>query len=52
MEKFTENLTTRIPLRRMGERDDIAKVALFLASATADSMTGSLVLVDGGSLLS
>lgn len=52
MEKLTENFMTRIPLRRMGEPDDIAKVALFLASTAADYMTGSLVLVDGGYLLS
>ena len=44
--------TGRIPLARMGDPDDIAKVALFLASAAADYMTGSLVVVDGGYLLS
>jgi len=44
--------TSRIPLGRMGEPDDIAKVALFLASAAADYMTGSLIVVDGGYLLS
>ena len=41
-----------IPLDRLGTPDDIAKVVLFLASAAADYMTGSLVLVDGGCLLS
>ncbi|MGD0196080.1 MAG: SDR family NAD(P)-dependent oxidoreductase [Candidatus Dormibacteria bacterium] len=44
--------TQRIPLRRMGLPDDIAKVALFLASPAADYMTGALVIVDGGMLLS
>ena len=43
---------SRIPLGRMGEPDDIAKAALFLASAAADYMTGSLLVVDGGYLLS
>jgi len=47
-----ESFMARLPLRRMGEPDDIAKVVLFLASAAADYMTGSLVLVDGGFLLS
>ncbi len=42
---------TRVPLRRMGQPDDVAKVVLFLASAAADYMTGSYVLVDGGFLL-
>ncbi|GCE22845.1 SDR family NAD(P)-dependent oxidoreductase [Dictyobacter kobayashii] len=41
----------QIPLGRLGEPDDIAKVALFLASSAADYMTGSLLLVDGGYLL-
>ncbi|HVM31499.1 MAG TPA: SDR family NAD(P)-dependent oxidoreductase [bacterium] len=42
----------RIPLKRMGVPDDIAKVVLFLASGASDYMTGSLVVVDGGMLLS
>jgi NAD(P)-dependent dehydrogenase (short-subunit alcohol dehydrogenase family) len=42
----------RIPLGRMGEPDDIAKVVLFLASSASDYMTGSLIVVDGGYLLS
>ncbi|NQT71641.1 MAG: 3-oxoacyl-ACP reductase FabG [Chloroflexi bacterium] len=43
---------SRTPLGRMGTPDDIAKVAVFLASSAADYMTGSLVVVDGGFLLS
>jgi 2-deoxy-D-gluconate 3-dehydrogenase len=42
----------RIPLGRMGEPDDIGRVALFLASDLAAYMTGSQVVVDGGALLS
>lgn len=42
----------RVPLRRMGEADDVAKVVLFLASRAADFMTGELIVVDGGYLLS
>ncbi len=42
----------RIPLGRQGVPDDIAKAALFLASAAADYITGSLLVVDGGYLLS
>lgn len=44
--------TTRIPLGRMGQPDEIATVALFLLSPAASYMTGSLVVVDGGYLLS
>jgi 2-deoxy-D-gluconate 3-dehydrogenase len=42
----------RQPLGRMGDPDDIAKTVLFLASAAADYITGSMILVDGGYLLS
>ena len=42
----------RTPLGRMGQPDDIAKMVLVLASGAADYMTGSLVVVDGGFLLS
>lgn len=50
----TENvnqITQRVPLRRLGESDDVAKVALFLASDAASYMTGSIVVVDGGQLI-
>jgi 2-deoxy-D-gluconate 3-dehydrogenase len=40
----------RIPLGRMGTPDDVARVALFLASGAADYVTGSVVVVDGGYL--
>jgi len=40
-----------IPMRRMGEPDDIARVALFLASDLASYITGTQIVVDGGRLL-
>jgi 2-dehydro-3-deoxy-D-gluconate 5-dehydrogenase len=43
---------SRITLGRMGKADDIGRVALFLASDLAGYMTGSLITVDGGYLLS
>lgn len=51
MKAMTDHFIAGIPLRRMGEPDDIAKVALFLASPASDYMTGELIVVDGGALL-
>jgi len=51
-EVLMQGFVQRIPLQHRGEPDDIAKVVLFLASTAADYMTGSLLLVDGGYLLS
>jgi 2-deoxy-D-gluconate 3-dehydrogenase len=44
-------MVAKIPLGRMGNPDDIAKVAVFLASPAAGYMTGENVLVEGGILL-
>jgi NAD(P)-dependent dehydrogenase (short-subunit alcohol dehydrogenase family) len=48
----TRAFMSRIPLGRMGIADDIGRVALFLASDLSNYMTGSLVVADGGYLLS
>lgn len=52
MTKVLEGFLNKIPMHRMGEPDDIGKVALFLASDMASYMTGSQIVVDGGVLLS
>lgn len=52
MDDTIKSFTARIPLKRFGVPDDIATVALFLASDAAAYMTGSIVVVDGGYLLS
>ncbi len=50
--KMMEAFMAKIPMHKMGEPDDIGKVALFLASDMSSYMTGSQVVVDGGALLS
>jgi|SRR5579864_5367484 len=44
-------MMARVPLGRMGEPDDIGRVALFLASDASAYITGTVVFVDGGYLL-
>lgn len=51
-QKMMEAFMAKIPMHRMGEPDDIGKVALFLASDMSSYMTGSQIVVDGGALLS
>ncbi len=41
-------LVAAIPMARMGEPDDIAKAALFLACEDSSYITGAEILVDGG----
>lgn len=52
MAKLLEVFLAKIPMQRMGEPDEIGKVALFLASDMSSYMTGAQVVVDGGVLLS
>ena len=41
-------VVSHIPLRRLGEPDDIASVALMLISDASSWLTGQVVVVDGG----
>lgn len=46
-----EQAASFIPMGRVGEPEDVADVALFLASAAARYITGQVVVVDGGLLV-
>jgi 3-oxoacyl-[acyl-carrier protein] reductase len=46
-----EKAASFIPMGRVGEPDDIADVALFLASPAARYITGQTIVVDGGLLV-
>jgi NAD(P)-dependent dehydrogenase (short-subunit alcohol dehydrogenase family) len=41
-------VASRIPMRRIGEPDDVAAAALFLVSDEASWITGTVLTVDGG----
>ena len=45
--EMIEPLVNRIPLRRIGEAEDIANAFLFLASEMASYVTGEVLSVDG-----
>jgi len=51
VEELLNKFMSRMPMGRPGEPDDIAKVVLFLASSASDYMTGTMLTVDGGFLL-
>jgi len=46
-----DKLLTLIPYNRIGEPDDIGKLATWLASDEADYITGSTIFIDGGMTL-
>lgn len=48
VENFGDTLAARLPLKRLGEPDDIANLAVFLASDLASWITGETYVIDGG----
>lgn len=50
-EPAEEQIAAHLPLRRLGEPQDIANAALFLASDAASWMTGHTMVIDGGALI-
>jgi len=50
-ENHEEALNAALPLARIGEPDDIAQAAVFLAGSASSWMTGQTMVVDGGALI-
>ena len=50
-ETMKENILKNIPLQAMGEAEDVANLAYFLASSDAKYITGQVINVDGGMVM-
>ncbi len=48
IEEFKKNIVATVPMGRMGDPDEIAKAAVFLASDDSSYVTGVELFVDGG----
>lgn len=51
-EEVGKNLLNSIPLKRFGKPEEVANLAVFLASEEASYLTGSTIYIDGGLLAS
>lgn len=50
-EKTLAHFTKRLPIARMGTTDEIAAIALYLASDSSKYTTGTILPVDGGTVI-
>jgi NAD(P)-dependent dehydrogenase (short-subunit alcohol dehydrogenase family) len=48
MEEFAKGIVERVPMKRIGQPDEIAGAVAFLASSDASFITGAEIPVDGG----
>jgi NAD(P)-dependent dehydrogenase (short-subunit alcohol dehydrogenase family) len=48
VESFGDRLAAQLPLQRLGDPQDIANLAVFLASGAASWITGETYVIDGG----
>jgi len=48
IEQMGDAIRARVPLKRFGEPDDVAGLAIFLASPAAAYITGTVIPLDGG----
>ena len=46
-----DKIINQIPLNRLGNSEDVAKLVMFLASDEASYITGQTISIDGGLLM-
>ncbi len=46
--EYLENRKSQVPIRRIGDPEEIAETALFIVSPVNDFMSGAVVSIDGG----
>jgi 3-oxoacyl-[acyl-carrier protein] reductase len=49
--EIKQKMLEQIPLSRLGQPEDVAQAVLFLASGSADYITGQVINVNGGMLM-
>lgn len=50
-DKIKESILSLIPLKKMGNVDDVANLAIFLSSDLSNYITGQVITVDGGMVM-
>lgn len=50
-ESFRNNILSAMPIKRLGELDDLAGTVILLASEASSYMTGQTIFIDGGRLI-
>ena len=48
LEDFAKNISSQIPMKRIGTAEEMAKAALFLASSDSSYVVGAELIADGG----
>lgn len=52
LENFHDIIVDGVPLKRLGEPEDMAAVCIYLSANSGKYVTGALITVDGGSVVS